>query len=62
MFGHHVREIVAVRCKCMANHDREQNEAKFSGKSSQTKDYKASGCYGGDILLKNQEFDSWERN
>ena len=58
MFGHRVMEIVAVRCKCMANQDREWNEEKFSGRGSQTKYYEGSGCCGGDILLKNQEFDS----
>ena len=58
MFGHRVREIVAVRCKCMANQDREWNKAKILGRGSQTKDYEASGRCGGDILLKNQEYDS----
>ena len=58
MFCHHVREIVTVRCKCMENQDREWNEEIFSGIGSQTKDYEASGCCGGDILLKNWEFDS----
>ena len=58
MFDHRVREIVAVRCECMENQDREWNEAEFSGRGYQTKDYEASGCCGGDILLKNQEFDS----
>ena len=62
MFDHHVREIVTVRCECMESQDREWNEAKFLGRGSQTKDYEASGCYGGDILLKNQEFDSVRKN
>ena len=53
-----MREIMVVRCKYMENQDREWNEAKFSGRGSQTKGYKASGHYGGDILLKNREFDS----
>ena len=56
MFGHRVR--VAVRCKCMENQDREWNDAKFLGRGSQTKDYEASEHYGGDILLKNWEFNS----
>ena len=43
---------MAVRCKCMANQDREWNEAIFSGRGAQTKYYEASGCCGGDILLK----------
>ena len=55
MFGHRVREIVAVQCKCMANQDREWNEGKFLGRGSQTKDYEASGRCGGDILLKISE-------
>ena len=49
---------MTVRCKCMENQDREWNEAKFSGRGSQTKDCEASGRCGGDVLLKNQEFDS----
>ena len=38
----------------MANQDREWNKAIFSGKGSQTEDYEAGGCRGGDTLLKNQ--------
>ena len=49
---------MTVLCKCMANQDREWNEAKFLGRGSQTKDYEASEHCGGDILLKNREFDS----
>ena len=58
MFGHRVRESMAVVCKFWANDDSEWNEVEFSGRGSQTKDYEASGCYGGDVLLKNREFDS----
>ena len=53
-----MREIVAVRCKCVENQDREWNEAKISRRGSQTKYYEASERCGGDILLKNREFDS----
>ena len=42
----------------MANQDREWNEARFSGRGSQTEDYEASGRWGEDTLLKNQEFGS----
>ena len=43
MFGHRMREIVVAQCKCMENQDREWNEAKFLGRGSQNKDYKAGG-------------------
>ena len=49
---------MAVGCKCMENDNSEWNEAKFLGRGSQTKYYKAIGCCGGEILLKNWEFDS----
>ena len=49
---------MAICCECMENQDREWNEEEFLGRGSQTKDYEASGHCGGDILLKNQEFDS----
>ena len=58
MFGHRVREIVVVGCKCMENDDSEWNEEKISGIGSEAKDYEAIECYGGDILLKIQKFDS----
>ena len=51
--GHHVREIVTVLCKCVANQDRKWNEARFPARGSQTEDYEAGGCRGGDTLLKN---------
>ena len=43
---------MVVRCKCTTNQDREWNEARFSGRGSQTEYYEASGCQGGDTLLK----------
>ena len=38
----------------MANQDREWNKARFSGRGSQTEDYKDGGRRGGDTLLKTQ--------
>ena len=53
MFGHRVREIVAVGCKCMANDGSEWNEAIFLGIGSQDEYYEGIERCGGDILLKN---------
>ena len=58
MFGHCMREIVAVVCKFKANDDSDCNEAKFSGIGSQDKEYKGIECYGGDKLLRNRSIDS----
>ena len=54
MFSHRVREIVAVRCKCMENQDREWNKEIFLGRGYQTEYYEAGGSRSGDTLLKNQ--------
>ena len=42
----HVREILAIVCKFMANDDSERNKARFSGKRFQIKHYEAGGDVG----------------
>ena len=53
-----MRESLAIACKFMANDDSEWNEAEFSGISSYAKEYEGIEIHGGDILLRNQSFDS----
>ena len=48
---------MAVGSKCMENDDSKWNGEKFSGIGSQAEDYEGIERCGGDILLKNQEFD-----
>ena len=38
------------------------NEEEFLGIGSYAEDYEGIECRGGEILLKNQNFDSWRKN